>query len=305
MKKAIITGATGLVGMAVARHLTSCGVDVLCLGRRQLDPALVSHHFGTGASYLNLALDRFAELPTRLAAMDWTADESTVFFHFAWGGQNRLTDGTFAEQLDNAIHAAEAVRTAKRIGCARFVNAGTVEETFVERFLEGSREVTYRSGQTDYALAKLAARDMCRMVAYLEKIDFVHTRLSVPLAPDLSRGTYVASTLKKIARGETYEAPQNEQLFDIVLTDDVARAYYLIGQEGRNKADYFIGTSRPATLKQYFAQFERLVRGEPAMPTESISDERVQIFSTHELQQETGFVASVGLEGLVFHPLKS
>lgn len=299
MKKAIITGATGLVGSAVARYLVSQGVSVLCLGRQPLDQSNASRLFGDGVAYLKLNMDEVAALPERMKELSWSSDSATVFFHFAWRGQERLADGSFADQLDNAVHASDAVRIAKKLGCARFVNAGTLEETLIESFLQAARDEPYRSGQTNYALAKLAARDMCKMVAYLEKIDYVHTRLSVPLAPDLSRGTYIASTLKKIARGQKYEAPKNEQLFDIVLTDDVARAYYLIGQKGRNKADYFIGTSKPATLKHYFAQFEQLVHGAPIQPDKPISDHRARFFDIQTLHQETGFVASTGFQDII------
>ena len=299
MKKAIITGSTGLVGSAVARYLASRGVSLLCLGRQPLDRLEVTRLFGDGVAYLRLDMDSVVSLPERMKELSWTANSETTFFHFAWRGQERLADGSLADQLDNATHAAEAVRTAKMLGCVRFVNAGTLEETLVENFLQGARDEPYRSGQTNYALAKLAARDMCKMVAYLEKIDYVHTRLSVPLAPDLSRGTYIASTLRKIAQGEKYDAPTNEQLFDVVLTDDVARAYYMIGQKGRNKSDYFIGTSQPATLKQYFMQFEQLVRGVPIQLDRPISDHRARLFDTQALHRDTGFVASTGFRDII------
>jgi nucleoside-diphosphate-sugar epimerase len=299
VKKAIITGATGVVGSAVAKYLVSQGLSVLCLGRQALDQSNASRLFGDGATYVNLNMDEVEALPERMKELSWSSDSATVFFHFAWQGQERLADGSFADQLDNAIYAAEAVRIAKTLGCGRFINAGTLEETFMEIFLQARRDEPYRSGQTNYALAKLAARDMCKMVAYLEKIDYVHTRLSVPLAPDLSRGTYIASTLKKIAKGEVYEVPRNEQLFDIVLTDDVARAYYLIGQKGRNKADYFIGTSKPATLKQYFAQFEQLVQGVPIKLDEPIHDHHARFFDTQALHQDTGFVASASFQDIM------
>ena len=299
MKKAIITGATGLVGSAVATYLAARGVNVLCLGRQCLDRPEVTRQFGDGATYLKLDMDEVIVLPERMKELSWTADSTTVFFHFAWRGQERLADGSFADQLDNAIHAAKAVRVAKILGCIRFVKAGTLEETLIEGFMRGMSEVPHISGQTDYALAKLAARDMCKVVAYLEKIDYVHTRLSVPLAPDLSRGTYIASTLKKIARGAVYAPPQNEQLFDILLTDDVARAYYMIGQKGRNKADYFIGTSKPATLEQYFAQFERMVRGLPVQRNQSVNADQAQFFDTRSLYQDTGFVASSGFDRII------
>lgn len=299
MKKAIITGATGLVGRAVARNLAARGVDVLCLGRKVLGQDEIARYFWKGASYLCVAMQEVATLPERLAAAAWSPDDTTAFFHFAWCGKERLADGAFPDQLDNAIYAAEAVRTAKQIGCIRFINAGTLEETFVENFLQRAHGASWPLSQTNYALAKLAARDMCKMVAYLEKIDYVHTRLSAPLAPDLSGVAYIASTLRKIVRDEAYEKPHNEQLFDIVSTDDVADAYYLIGHKGHNKSDYFIGTSSPATLNRYFVKCERLVRGEDIDPDEPLNDRHAQFFDTQALHKDTGFVPSVGFKDII------
>lgn len=299
MKKAIITGATGLVGMAVAKHFASLGVETLCLGRQVLSPEDICNNFGAGSIYLCLAMEDIAFLADRLDLMDWSPGSECVFINFAWRGSEKLTDGSFKDQLSNAVHAAEAVRAAKRLGCIKFVNAGSLEETFVEQYLAGGNDQPYRSPQTDYALAKLAARDMCNMVAYIEKIDYVHTRLSVPLATDLSRGTYVAATLKKIAGRMSYEAPSNKQLFDIVLLDDVVRAYYLIGVKGKNKSDYFIGTSRPATLAQHFASFEHMIKNQHAEAAGLVAAADAELFSTAAIRQDTGFVASTRLQEII------
>lgn len=292
MKKAIITGATGLVGKAVARHFTSCGIEVLCLGRKTLNKLDTSLIFGQTATYLKLPMEEVASLTEQIQTVGWAPDRECIFFNFAWQGDKRLTDGSFENQLKNATFAAEAVKVAKKLGCIKFVNAGTLEESLVEQFLKTNKEQTYQSTQLEYALAKLASRDMCKMLAYLEKIDYVHTRLSIPLAANLSSGTYVSATLKKIIEGKDIEPPINNQLFDIIFTDDVARAYYLIGLNGKNKADYFIGTSQPTTLKYYFERFTRLVKGNdsPEMAFQQIDD--TMMFDTKLLYQDTGFMAT-------------
>ena len=300
MKKAIITGATGLVGMAVAKHFSALGIEVLCLGRQILSAEDISRHFGVGSSYLRLAMEDMASLVERVDSIAWSPGAECVFFNFAWQGCRKLTDGSFGEQLNNAIQAAEAVRVAKTLGCIKFVNTGTLEETFAEKFLEGMSEHPYKSSQTNYTLAKLASRDMCKIVAYFEKIDFVQTRLSVPLSPNLSRGTYVAATLKKIAEGKPYESPTNMQLFDIIFIDDVARAYYLIGLRGKNKADYFIGTSRLSTLGQYFDMFERLVNDNSLGDEDLYGTVDLEHFDgTKSIYQDTGFVAQTQFKDIL------
>jgi len=301
MKKAIITGSTGLVGMAVARYLASIGIETLCLGRRKLCSENIKKYFGEGSRYLEIAMEEIDSLMERVESMQWSPGAECVFFNFAWRGRERLTDGRFKEQLNNAVYATEALRSAKKLGCIKFVNTGTFEETLVERHLAGGSSQPFQSNQTDYALAKLASRDMCKIVAFLEKIDYVHTRLSVPLAPDLSRGTYVAKTLKRIAEGKPYDRPKNNQLLDIIFTDDVAKAYHLIGVSGKNKADYFIGTSRPATLAHYFETFERLVnRADPEQPNiAGYAGENIGIFDTEALHRDTGFVAMTQFQSLL------
>lgn len=302
-RKAIVTGATGMVGLAVAKHLAGKGLDVLCLGRRQLSNDEITTMFGVGnVSYLPLDMRNIESLPEAVHELGWEPSDSCIFYNFAWSGSATLTDGDFEHQFKNAIYCAWAVSAAKRLGCSKFVNAGTMEETFAERYLRGEVEHPNTS-QINYAISKLAARDMSKMIAYLDKIDYVHTRLSVPLDENLSRGGYVSSVLGKILRGESYDQPQSDQLFDIVLTEDVAAAYFHIGQAGRNKADYFIGTSRPHTLRQYFEISERIrERGSDGYPTVEHADLSHGIFSIRDLLNDTDFVPLRPFEAF-FHSL--
>ena len=99
-------------------------------------------------------------LVEQVDSIAWSPGKECVFFNFSWQGEQKLTDGSFGTQLKNAVHAAEAVRVAKKLGCTKFVNAGTLEETFVEQFLSEAIDQSYQSAQTDYALAKLASIDL-------------------------------------------------------------------------------------------------------------------------------------------------
>ena len=299
MKKAIITGATGLVGMAVAKYLAEIGIEVLCIGRKVINPNDTSSIFGLGASYLRLDMADIASLEERVCSLGWSPGAECVFFNFAWSGDNKLTDGSFEKQLSNAISASTAIKTAKKLGCIKFVNLGTLEETFLEQFINNSDNYSYQASQSNYALAKIASRNLCTIVAYLEKIDYVHTRLSVPLAPDLSRGNYIAATLKKIIVGEPYVEPTNTQLFDIISLDDLAKAFHLIGLNGKNKADYFIGTSRLITLGELFEIAKGIVNGNYSDKPDISAAADLMSFHTEDLHRDTGFVATLRLEDII------
>ena len=130
---------------------------------------------------------------------------------------------------------------------------------------------------------------MCKIAAYLNEIDYVHTRLSVPLDFTLQKGSYISKTLEKIFTKVEYEKPTNTQLFDIISIKDVARAYFLIGKSGKNKADYYIGSSRPATLEKFFSAFESLLKNTSKIETPSFFPDFHSIFDYSKLKSDTGF----------------
>ncbi len=301
MDKAIILGASGLIGSAVARELLSHGIDVLALGRKHwkdIQPKrLVTSN---SLQYMQIEMSDIHTLPGKIKEIDWDP-ESSVFYNFAWSGVNKLTDGDVEDQIKNITFCSKVVETAKEIGCKKFVNAGSMEETFAERYLASDVfKGDYHSSQGIYAISKLAARDLCKMVAYLKKIDYVHTRLSVPLDMKLTPVGYVSSVLCGIVNGEDYDTPSNNQLFDLTPLEDVANAYYLIGQKGKNKADYFIGTGKPKVLSNYFNIFKNIVEGQVKDDIEySASCElflTAEDFSIDDLIRDTGFTPKSSFE---------
>lgn len=298
MNSAVITGAGGLIGSALAKHLSSLGIPLLCLGRKTITQDKVRDHFGEMAEYAALPMDNIACLPEIVQSSSWRPGRHTVFFHFAWSGRNGLTDGSLDEQLNNAVWAAEAVKAASNLGCQTFVNSGSIQESFVEQHAAAKGCPEIDSGQLNYALAKLASRDLCKITAYMECIDYVHTRISVPLASDLSKGTYIARTLGQIMSGESFEHPLNEALYDFVLLEDVTRAYFEIGKQGRNQRDYFIGPGQPASLKQHFETFKNLLDGEDS---EVYLDrgKSPDFFDVRPLLDDTGFVPTKGLKDII------
>lgn len=298
MEKAIVTGATGFIGSAVVRELLRKDIEVLALGRKpwqDVDTKRLTK--SEKLKYIKIDSSEIFYLPKRVKEIGWESDCSCVFYNFAWSGANRLTDGTVEDQLKNVTFSTNAVVVAKELRCTKFVNAGTLEETFAEKYLEFDwYKKNYHSPQGIYAVSKLAARDMCKMIAYLQKIDYVHTRLSVLVDENLSAIGYVPSVFKKISNGESYEVSQNEQLFDLLPLKDAVKAYYLIGENGKNKADYFIGSGEPRTLAHYFAQFKAVANDVAYFDADySPSGEQIlgtDTFSIADLIRDTGFILS-------------
>lgn len=292
MKKSIVTGASGLIGHNVINKLLANGIEVLAIGRKErVSSELYLDNNFDNLSYCQLDLEHIELLPQKLDEMGWSVGDSCVFYHFAWSGSKTLTDGTIEDQLKNVYYSANAVKVAKTLGCTKFVNSGSLEETFVEKYLDYKWEIAeYHSNQGTYAVSKLSSRDMCLMTAYLEKIDYIHTRFSAVYNKDFSLNGYICSSLNKILKGEQVSLPQNNQLFDLISIDDLTKAYCLIGKNGKNKANYFIGTGEPLTLNNYFQRLENSVNGLNIKEKENLNlILSYEDFDISDLKNDTGF----------------
>lgn len=296
MKSAIVTGAAGFVGSAVVNKLLSENINVIALGRTPLNN--IGHMLNVNSrrlTYIQLDLVNINRLLSILRSMEINTLEECVFYHFAWSGNNSLADGTVEDQIRNSIFTANAVKIAKTLGCDKFVNVGTIEETFLEKYLVNDwQNKPYHSNLSIYGVAKLASRDMGRLVAYLDKIDYIHTRFSVLIDPSLKNKGYIPETLNKILKGESFIPPRNHQLFDFLPVDEGAKAFYLIGEKGVNKSDYFIGSGSPKTLTEYFHQFMAELDDKPTESTSSSVPENLILtksdFSINSLKKDTGFI---------------
>ncbi len=290
MDSAVITGSTGLVGNALARRLAEAGVPVICVGRRVLTRSEATDAFpNRECTYVGLAESGIKSLPNALSELGHRIGSACVFYHCAWGGERSLTDGTFSSQFKNVNASADAVSAAQQMGCRLFVNVGSMEETLAEGHMRRTLHRPSPPNALNYAIAKLAARDACRIVAYLKKIDYIHTRLSVPLHDTLARGGYIPTTIRAIVEAQPYSPPKNPQLYDLISVAEVSRALHTIALHGRNTADYFIGTGAPRTLKDYFASAADVVAGRDGTAHTEMDGAVAKLFSSDPLAEDTGF----------------
>ena len=289
MDQAIISGANGLIGYELTKYLISKNIKVICLGSKIFEESNLANLPLKKEYYFRLPMEEISGLPKLLEEKNIEIGRKSVFYNFAWRGNKKLTDGNIKEQINNAIYCAEAVKSASKLGCCKFINAGTIEETNAEYYLKNKYPEKHKQNQIFYTLAKLSSRDMCLITAYLEKIDYIHTRLSVPLDPTLKKGSYISSTLKKILNSDEYTKPESKQLYDIIFLDEVVNSYFLIGEKGKNKANYFIGTGKPLTLEQYFDYFKNILKDEYKFPPVKYKESDLEIFSTEDLKLDTGF----------------
>ena len=287
MKTAIITGANGFVGGATLRELLSNGYEVWAVGH--------GDHFSNvpesaEVHRISCDLENMEHLPEIIPAGDYD-----LFYHFAWAGSAGPSRADTALQLNNVQWTVNALRAAKELGCRRFVCAGSIveHETIAAAYTQGSRPglgYIYGSG-------KLAAHAMCMSVAASIGIELVWPEITNAYGIGERSPRLVNTSIQKCIRGETPQFTAGTQNYDFVYIDDVARAFRLIGENGKPFHEYLIGSSSARPLRQFLEEMQQAIAPDMAFAFGDVPFTGVDLplsrFDCTETERDTGFRAQV------------
>lgn len=287
MKKAIVTGANGFVGRAVTKELINNGYKVIALdleghnGNLPEDDNIIFYSF---------SLDNSAELKERLREKD-----IDIFYHFAWAGSAGAARADTSLQLKNAQWTIDCLKLAKELGCSRFVNAGSIMEleTIKAVFNPGNKPglgYIYGSG-------KLVAHTMCKSVAADIGIDLVWAMITNAYGVGERSPRMVNTTIQKCIRGEAPQFTAGTQNYDFVYIDDVARAFRLIGENGKAFHEYLIGSSHAKPLKEFLLEMKAAIAPDldfifGDIPFTGVN-QPLEEFDCSKTEKDTGFKATI------------
>lgn len=255
MKRAVITGATGMLGRALAEQLATGGIEVLLLA----NPC--------SARLQGIARDPLITV-TPCSIESYTYFEPPddriwdVFYHLAWAGTFGSARNDLDAQVANVRYALDAVDLAHRLGCEAFVGAGSQAEY-------GPRDEPLRSDtpthpETGYGIAKLAAGQMTRLRCEQLGLRHVWMRILSVYGPYDSAQTMVSTVIANLLRGEKPSLTPCEQLWDYLYQDDAACALRLVGERGRHGSVYPLGSGHARPLREYVEMIRNAI--DPTLP---------------------------------------
>ena len=249
MKKVIVTGANGFVGSALVKELVKNDVEVLAMDMPGCNGNLP---VCDKVKFLPLALDNISSLKDLIDDRDFDC-----FYHFAWAGSAGAARADTKLQLQNAQWTIDCLRAAKEVGCKKFVAAGSImeHETMAAAFAAGNKPglgYIYGSG-------KLVAHTMAMSVAADIGIDLVWAEITNAYGVGELSPRMVNTTIRKVIKGEEPQFTAGTQNYDFVYIDDVAKAFYLIGKNGKPFNEYLIGSSNAKPLKEFLLEMKAAI----------------------------------------------
>ena len=247
MENVIITGADGFVGSYTVNYFLEQGCRVLALDMGEKPNRLGEH---PRLTYAQCDISDAAALEA--AAQSGNYD---TFIHFAWAGSAGPARVDYNLQMKNALTTVECLKTAKKLGCKRFVCAGSIMEKEVEAAVhdQGSRP---GMGYI-YGMGKHIAHCLCKSVAADIGIELVWPMITNAYGAGELSPRFVNTTIRKIIQGAPLQFTSGTQSYDFVYVTDVARAFYLIAKNGKPFGEYMIGSSTARPLKEFIIEMVR------------------------------------------------
>ena len=263
-----ITGATSMLGVATIKNCISKKISVLAFVRK-------------GSSRINRlpssSLVRIVECDlSQMKDFDCNGIFADVFIHFGWAFTDKIGRNDVSKQFENVQYTIDAVHLAKRLGCRKFIGAGSQAEYGTPNVILTAD--TPINPLVPYGVAKYAAGRLSAMECSKEKLEYNWVRiLSV--------------------YGKNDNIPMNlsgcEQVWDYLHEDDAGAAFVAVAMKGVDGKVYPLGSGLAKPLKEYIQEVISIVNPEyktkygmfsysPTQPMYLVAD-------VSELEHDTGW----------------
>lgn len=293
MKSAIITGGTGMLGLALVRLLISKNIKVLMLVRPNSKKAN-NIPKSPLVSTIECDLKDLANAPIP------EGEKYDAFFHFGWEGTYGDSRNDMYLQNKNVHNTIDAVHLASKLGCSVFLGAGSQAE--YGRVADGIKVSPSLPTfpETGYGIAKLCAGQMSRVECKKLNIKHIWVRILSTYGPYDGMQTMVMSGIIKMLNGERPQYTKGEQMWDYLYCDDAANAFFCAAEKGIDGSVYCIGSGNVRPLKEYITIIRDIVKPGQEIGFGEIPyyDKQVMYLCAdiEPLTRDTGFKPQVSFE---------
>lgn len=243
-----------MIGAALIKECIKKGIEVYAVirassGKKMRLPESEKLHM------VDCSLEELEALPQKIT------EKCDTFYHIAWGNTGENRNSSTELQSRNIAYTLAAVKTAHALGCRRFIGAGSQAE-YGPMDVDKISPDSPVNPTTPYGAAKLASGQLARMLCKELGMECIWPRIFSVYGIYEKETTMVASGLRKMLAREKTSFTPALQRWDYLFSADAGRAYYLIGEKGKDGAVYCVGSGRAAPLKDYIEIMAELTGAE-------------------------------------------
>lgn len=248
MEKIIVTGATSMIGYAlIDEALRHKETKIIYAVIRKNSPNRNRIPLDNRIKIIECDMAEYRTLPDKIN------DKCDVFFSIAWNGTGPNRDADIQKQALNISYYIDALRSAKKLGCNKFIGAGSQAE-YGKLNLSKINELSPISPIQAYGISKYAAGKLCSIEAKKIDIDFFWVRIFSVYGKYDKSSTIISSSIKKLLKKEHMSFTKGEQLWDYLYSEDAGKAFYLIGDRSTGNKVYCLGSGLSKPLHEYIKE---------------------------------------------------
>lgn len=291
INKAVITGPTGAVGVALINELIDHDIEVFAVAREgsKRISSIPSHRL---VHVIECSLEHYNQLPELIET------SCDAFYHFAWDGTFGDSRQDWKTQSKNIEYAVDAVRIAKSLDCKVFVGAGSQSEFgHVDGVLHPDMPCNPDNG---YGAAKLAAYEMTKAYCGHLGIRQEWCRIISLFGPGDGDYTLISQAIHKLLSHEHLACTNGDQVWDYIYSKDAARAFHLVAESGKHGSIYCFGTGKTRTLREYIESIRNIIDPSAEIGFGEIDYYPNQVMHLEadisNLTKDTGFIPAYSFE---------
>ena len=249
MKRVLVTGGTGVTGVALVRFLLEKGIEVIAIVR---PGSFREKYLPIGDVRLQIVYGKLQELST-LGERIKEFGQIDAFFHLAWEGSTiadkQGSRDNMQLQSRNIVYAVDAAELCHEINCPVFVMTGSQAEYGIHD--EKITEDTPSLPVNGYGNAKLCAENMTRIMCRKYGIRHVFARLFSIYGPYDGTNSLVNTSVLKLLNGERPQYSEGKQIWNYLYSFDAAKALWMLGEKGVDGEVYNVGNEEERPLCDY------------------------------------------------------
>lgn len=241
MQKIVVTGATSMIGAALIEEAVKNEIQVLAIVREnssRLDRLPKSELI----TVISCDIEKLKQFP-------FLKDKYDTFYHFAWNytDGNGRKDATL--QAKNIITTLEAVELANRLGCKKFIGAGSQAEY---GNVEGKiSPATNTNPDVPYGISKLAAGKLAEKLCEQYGMDFVWGRIFSVYGKYDNEWTMIIYAIEQFLKGEPAQFSAATQTWNYLNEHDAGKVFYLLGNCEATHGIYCVAHPKSFPLRAY------------------------------------------------------